>query len=439
MEKIFFVSLGCDKNSVDSEIMLGLIDRNGYTITTDEYEADVAIVNTCGFIKDAVQESIDNILELAELKRTHNLKTLIVTGCLAQRYKEEIFDEMPEVDAVVGVGDYAKIVDVIKSAANEKIFEVKGEAITEDSLQYRLLTTPGYYAYLKIAEGCNNKCTYCTIPSIRGEYRSRTMESLVQEAEGLSNKGVKELILVAQDTALYGTDIYGESKLPELICRLSKIEGIEWIRILYAYPEHISDELITTIAENPKCCHYLDIPIQHSNDKILKLMGRRSTEQQLRELIAKLRKQISDICLRTTLITGFPNEGEDEFNGLLNFIHDIRFDRLGVFAYSEEEGTAAARMKNQIPEHEKEQRRNILMEAQKKISEEKLKSRVGQTLKVIVDGKLPDENIYCGRSYMDCIDVDGIVFFNADYEIISGEMVEVNITSSTEYDLYGSL
>lgn len=441
MDKIFFISLGCDKNLVDSEVMLGLIEKNGYAVTYDEHEADAVVVNTCGFIADAVKESIENILGAADLKENGNLKALIVTGCLVERYKDEIFKEMPEVDAVVGTGDYEKIASIIKDtldgAKGISAVTDKNNNPSEASVENRILTGPGHYAYLKIAEGCVNRCTYCTIWQIRGEYRSRRIESLVREAENLAGKGVKELILAAQDTALYGIDLYGESCLDKLIGKLSEVSGIEWIRILYAYPEHITDALIEEMAKNPKCCHYIDMPIQHADDKILSLMGRRSSQDNLRLLINKLRCAMPDIAIRTTLITGFPGEGEEEFGNLLNFVTDIGFDRLGVFEYSREEGTPAATMPEQVSTKAKRKRKEIIMNKQKKISAVKLKEKTGQKLKVVVDGKI--EGAYCGRSYMDCYGIDGMVFFDAEYEILSGEFVDIKITGSSEYDLHGEL
>lgn len=441
MEKIFFISLGCDKNLVDSEVMLGLIEKNGYAVTYDEHEADAVVVNTCGFIADAVKESIENILGIGSLKEDGKLKALIVTGCLVERYKDEIFKEMPEVDAVVGTGDYEKIASVLNDVLDGKkrisAISDRNNNPAEASVENRVLTGPGHYAYLKIAEGCVNRCTYCTIWQIRGEYRSRRIESLVRETENLAGKGVKELILAAQDTALYGIDLYGESCLDKLISELSKISGIEWIRILYAYPEHITDALIEEMAKNPKCCHYIDMPIQHADDKILNLMGRRSSHYNLKLLIKKLRSAIPDIAIRTTLITGFPGEGDDEFENLLNFVTDIGFDRLGVFEYSREDGTLAANMPEQVSAKTKRKRKEIIMKTQKEISAAKLKNKTGQKLKVIVDGKI--EDAYCGRSFMDCYGIDGMVFFDAEYEILSGEFVEVEVTGSSEYDLYGKL
>lgn len=441
MEKIYFISLGCDKNLVDSEAMLGLINKYGYTVTTDENEADAVVVNTCGFIAEAVKESIENILNMGALKESGRLKALVVAGCLVERYKDDIFKEMPEVDAVVGTGDYDKIVSVLKETIDGKkgISEITGRnnKAPETAYENRMLTGPGHFAYLKIAEGCGNRCTYCTIWQIRGDYRSRSIESLVREAENLAAKGVKELILAAQDTALYGVDLYGESCLEKLISKLSEISGIEWIRILYAYPEHITDKLIDEMAKNPKCCHYIDMPIQHADNFILSEMGRKGTNEALRKLINRLREKMPDIAIRTTLIVGFPGEGENEFNNLLKFVTDIGFDRLGVFEYSREEGTKAAKMKEQVNPKVKRARKEALLNAQKEISESRLIEKVGKTIRVIIDGRI--DSAYVGRSYMDCYEIDGMVFVNAEYEILSGEFVEVEITSHSEYDLYGKI
>ncbi len=440
--KISFVSLGCDKNLVDSEIMLGLIDEGGHTIISDSSEADIIIINTCGFIMDATEEGIDTILELASYKKDGKCSGLIVTGCMAERYREQIFEELPEVDAVVGVGDFQEIVQVIDRVSNnEKVTLItdSNKRLSETLSHKRILSTAGHFAYLKIAEGCDNHCTYCTIPSIRGKFRSRTMESLVEEARILVAKGVRELIIVAQDTALYGTDIYGEKRLHILLQQLKEIEELQWIRLMYCYPEHIYDELIEEMASNDKVCNYIDMPIQHSNDKILKLMGRRSNESQLREVIKKLRDKVSGITIRTTLIVGFPYESNVEFDSLKNFVEDIKFDRLGVFSYSMEEGTPAARMDNQVDDDVKEQRKNIIMDIQKNISMEKCNNTINNVYNCIVDGKLPEENVYIGRTYMDCYDVDGMVFFNSPYEVMTGDFVKVKITSASDYDLIGEI
>ncbi|MFV0503027.1 MAG: 30S ribosomal protein S12 methylthiotransferase RimO [Lachnospirales bacterium] len=436
--KVSFVSLGCDKNLVDSEIMLGLIKEENHTIEDDYSCADIIVINTCGFIMDATQEGIDTILDLAEYKKNGSCKGLIVTGCMAQRYRDEIFNELPEVDAVVGTSDFDKIGEVIKNiSSTEKINLVtSGESNIQELFAHKRVLSTGHYGYLKIAEGCNNRCTYCTIPSIRGGYKSRTMDTLIKEAKALSEKGLKELILVAQDTSLYGTDIYGEKKLHELMRELSKINGIEWIRLLYCYPEHVYDELIEEIKNNKKICKYIDMPIQHSHNRILKRMGRRSTEQELKEIIKKIRT-IPNMSIRTTLIVGFPGETNEEFSALAKFIEDMKFDRLGVFKYSKEDGTPAAIMADQIDEDIKEERYNYIMEVQKKVSMEIFKKYQDTVVRVMVDGRLPEDDVYTGRMESDLIDVDGAVFFKCDYELYSGDFINVKITKTSDYDLMG--
>lgn len=439
--KIAFVSLGCDKNLVDSEVMLGIIDREGYTITNAEEEADVIIVNTCGFILEATDEGIESVIDAGKYKEEGNCKALIVTGCMAQRYRDEIFNELPEVDGVVGTGDFEAIASVIKSVlGGEKVKLVTdiNNLINEQNSINRFLSTPPYFAYMKIAEGCDNRCTYCTIPSLRGKYRSRTMESLIKEAEGLVMKGVREIILVAQDTALYGRDLYGKSMLHELVKKLSEIEYLEWIRVLYAYPEHITDEFIGEMAKNPKLCHYIDMPVQHSEDKILNSMKRQSNRKKLIEVIHKLRAKVPDIAIRSTLIVGFPGETLEDFNGLCEFVQEIKFDRLGVFTYSKEEGTPASIMEDQIEEEEKIKRKEFILEIQKGISAEKCSEKIGKTLKVIVEGKVED-GVYCGRSYMDCYEIDGLVFFNSGEDIIAGDFKDILIKESSDYDLIGEI
>ncbi len=440
--KINFTSLGCDKNLVDSEIMLGIIEKGGHILTDEAETADVIIINTCGFILDATQEGIETILELASYKREGLCKSLIVTGCMATRYKEEIFKEMPEVDAVVGSTDYAAINEVISKTveSDEKVTLITdNNTFDEDLFLNRVLTSSTHFAYIKIAEGCDNCCTYCTIPSIKGSFRSREKENIVKETAMLAEKGVKEIIIVAQDTALYGQDIYGKKALHELLEDMSKVDGIEWIRLLYCYPEHIYDELIDVMATNKKVLHYIDMPIQHSNDKILKLMGRRSNESQLVDVVAKLRKAMPDITIRTTLIVGFPGEGEEEFDSLYNFVEKIKFDKLGVFPYSQEEGTPAAKMKDQIDEDIKHERAEKIMDLQKFVSSNKSQDHIGKVFTVIVDGKLEEENVYVGRSYMDCIEVDGLIFFECDFDIITGSFIKIKITSSSDYDLIGEI
>ncbi len=440
--KINFLSLGCDKNLVDSEIMLGIINENGYIITQDEEEADVIIVNSCGFKLDATEEGVNSILELAEYKTNGVCKGLIVTGCMAQRYKEEILEQMPEVDAVVGTGDFEQIAEVIKKVEEGKkvtLITDMNKSLTEELSHKRMIATPQHFAYLKIAEGCDNRCTYCTIPSLRGSYRSRTMDSLVKEAEILAKNGTQELIVIAQDTAVYGKDIYGESRLHELLEKLEKVEGIQWIRVLYAYPEHITDNLIAEFKRNTKLVHYLDMPIQHTEDDVLRKMARRSRREELKTLMNKIRKEVPDFIFRTTLIVGFPGETQENFDSMVEFIEEMEFDKIGVFTYSQEEGTPAATMDNQIDEEVKVERKEYILQVQQNVSARKSMAYVGKTFDVMVDGKLPEEDVYVGRSYMDCYEIDGMVFFKADYEIMSGDIVQVKITESLEYDLKGEL
>jgi len=438
--KISFISLGCDKNLVDSEVMLYLLNQAGFSLISDESQADVIVINTCCFIQDAKEESIENILEAAEYKKDGNCKAIIVTGCLAERYKDEILSEMPEVDAIVGTASYREIVEVIKEVmAGKKVEKFSDINISLSDDSERILSTAGYYAYLKIAEGCDNACTYCVIPKIRGKYRSRSMESLIKEAKNLVNQGVQELIIVAQDTTRYGVDLYGEKRLPILLKELCKIEDLKWIRLLYTYPEEITDNLIEVMATEEKICNYLDMPIQHSNNAVLKRMGRKSTKEALIQLINKLRDKIPDICLRTTLITGFPGETEEEFEDMKEFVKTMKFDRLGVFSYSKEEGTPASRLKDQIPKKIKEQRKNILMALQRQICAEKSKEFIGKHLEVLIDGKIAGEDVYCGRTYRDAPDIDGMVFVKTKGELLSGEFVKVKITEAEEYDLVGEI
>lgn len=438
--RIMFVSLGCDKNLVDTENMLGILKDKGFEFTDDEMQADVIAVNTCCFIHDAKQESINTILEMAEHKKDAVCKALIVTGCLAHRYKDEITKEIPEVDALIGTSSYDKIAEVVLS-----VLEGKGYSCVEDTdrlpvvKNHRIMTTGGYYEYLKIAEGCDKHCTYCIIPAVRGNFRSFEMEYLLEQARYLANNGTKELILVAQETTVYGTDIYGKKALPELLRKLCRIDGLEWIRILYCYPEEITDELIQVIKEEPKICKYLDMPIQHSSDNILKRMGRRTTRQELVDVITKLRNNIPDIALRTTLITGFPGETEEDIDDLLDFVDTMEFDRLGVFTYSPEEGTPAASMTDQIPENIKEERRNRIMELQQEVSLDKSADMVGRVIPVMVEGKITDDDAYVGRSYKDAPNVDGYVFINTNAQLMSGQIINVCITGSMEYDLIGEL
>lgn len=436
--KMSMVSLGCDKNTVDSEMMLGLMNEKGFEYTDIDEEADVMIINTCGFIQSAKEESINAILEASKLKEVGNLKALIVTGCLAQRYKDEIIKEIPEVDALLGTSSFDKIVETVEEVLGG---EIKNEFLDLDRLpsisKKRKNSTGGYYAYLKIAEGCNKNCTYCIIPSLRGNYRSYPLDDLIAQAKDLATQGIKELILVAQETTLYGVDIYGKKTLPKLLKELVKIEGIEWIRILYCYPEEITDELIDVIASEDKVCKYLDIPIQHASDNILRRMARRTTYDDLVNIIGRLRNNIPDITLRTTIIAGFPGETVEDVDTVIEFIKQMKFERLGVFTYSEEEGTVAAGFDNQIDEKEKEARRDRIMRVQQEISESNLLNMVGKTFKVLIEGKLPDENVYIGRTYMDVPGVDGYVFVNTEREYMSGDFCDVLITGSSEYDLIG--
>ena len=438
--KILFISLGCDKNLVDTEMMLGMLIQKGYTITDDENEADVIVVNTCCFINDAKQESINTLLEMSELRKNGKIKALVAAGCLAQRYKEEIQIEIPEVDAIIGT----TAIDAITDALDE-VFAGRNNNHLEDINKTpvydkkRVITTGGHYAYLKIAEGCDKHCSYCIIPKVRGNYRSIPMESLIKESKSLVEYGVKELILVAQETTLYGKDLYGKKCLPELLHKLCEIEGLYWIRILYCYPEEITDELIQTIRDEDKICNYLDIPVQHASDKVLKKMGRRTNKQELLDIVSKLRQAIPDICLRTTLITGFPDETENDHEELMQFVNDVEFDRLGVFTYSPEEDTAAALFPNQIEEDVKFERQADLMELQQEIAFEKANDMIGQRLLVMIEGKVPDEHAYVARSYKDAPNVDGFVFVQTSHELMTGDFVWVKITGSYEYDLIGEI
>ena len=438
--KLLFVSLGCDKNLVDTEFMLGMLRDDGIEMTDDEQEADIIIVNTCCFINDAKEESINTILEMAELKKEARLKSLIVTGCLAQRYKEEIVKEIPEVDAILGTNSYEDIVNAVHQSLEGKHYEnfktLEGLPTLHTK---RSVTTGGHFAYLKIAEGCDKHCTYCIIPKVRGNYRSVPMENLIRQAKELAEKGVKELILVAQETTMYGKDIYGEKSLHKLLKELCKIQGIQFIRIMYCYPEEIYDELIQTMKEEQKICHYLDMPIQHCNDAILKKMGRRTNKKEIQEIVTKLREAIPDIILRTTLITGFPGETEDNFEEMMDFVDEMEFDRLGVFTYSPEEDTPAAVMPDQIDEEVKEQRRDAVMELQQEVSLDKSEEMVGKVIDCLIEGKIEDDDTYVGRSYKDAPNVDGFVFVKTDANLMSGDIVKVRIDGAMEYDLIGSL
>ena len=444
--KILFVSLGCDKNLVDSEEMLGALRNAGYSFTDDEDEADIAIVNTCCFIMDAQKESIDQILALAERRTEGQLKALIVTGCMAQRYKNDILKEIPEVDAVIGTTAEKKIVETLG-----EILENAGEAGTNGYLlmenenrrtgiaSERVVTTGGYYSYLKIAEGCDKRCTYCVIPYIRGRYRSMPMEELIAQAQTLADKGVKELILVAQETTLYGTDLYGYKALPDLLKKLSDIEGIEWIRLMYCYPEEITREIAEAIRDLPKVLHYIDMPVQHASDDILKRMGRQTNREELRQKVSMLRELIPDICIRTTLITGFPGEREADHRELLEFVEEMRFDRLGVFTYSKEEGTPAEKMSPQVPARIRKKRQKEIMLLQQRIAFEAAQDMEGRVVDAIVEGKLAGEPVYLARSYKDAPGVDGALFIETQRELLTGDLVKVLVTGSKEYDLIGGL
>ena len=439
-KKILFISLGCDKNLVDSEVMLGLLAEHGFMITNEEEEADAIVVNTCCFIHDAKEESITTILEMAKLKETGKLKALIVTGCLAQRYKEEILTEIEEVDAVLGSKSYDQIVETVNKALEGEKVQVYNDLGYMPKVEgERLVSTGSYYAYLKIAEGCDKRCTYCIIPSIRGQYQSVPMEQIIEEATRLAKQGVKELILVAQETTVYGIDLYKEKRLPKLLRELAKIQDIEWIRLLYCYPEEITKELIQVMKEEEKICHYIDMPIQHSEDDVLKRMGRKTNHQELKEIIGLLRKEIPDICIRTTLISGFPGETLDHHEALLDFVDEMEFDRLGVFPYSQEEDTVAAQFEDQIEEDEKQRRRNEIMELQQAIVFEQNEKMVGKEITVLIEGYLYEEDIYIGRTYKDAPNVDGTVFVQSEEELISGDFVTVKITNAKEYDLIGGV
>lgn len=438
--QILFISLGCDKNLVDSEEMLGLLENRGYTVTDDETAADIIVVNTCCFIHDAREESIQTILDMAKYRTDGRAKALVVTGCLAQRYQEEIRQEIPEVDAVLGTASYDEIADALDEV-------LRGHAYTSfqdidrlpDVDAGRLITTGGAYEYLKIAEGCEKHCTYCIIPKIRGGYRSVPMEKLLTQARYLAEAGVKELIVIAQETTLYGKDLYGEKSLHRLLRELCRIDGLVWIRLMYCYPEEIYPELIRTIREEPKICRYMDIPIQHCSDRILKRMGRRTSKQDLEKIITEIREQIPDMVLRTTLITGFPGETKEDHEELKQFVADMAFDRLGVFTYSPEEDTPAASMADQIAEEVKEERQAELMELQQDVSLELGEERVGQKLLVFIEGKVADEDAYVGRTYADAPGIDGYIFVNTQMPLMTGDFVQVTVTGSLEYDLIGEI
>lgn len=438
--KILFISLGCDKNLVDSEEMLGLLNSRGYTFTDDETEADVIIINTCCFINDAKEESVQTILEMAEYKKTGKCKALIVTGCMAQRYKQEILDEVSEVDQVLGTTAYEKIVEAVDEAlAGSRGVEEKPLSYLPQTDAKRMVTTGGHYAYLKIAEGCNKCCTYCIIPKLRGRYRSVPMERLIEQAKELAAQGVKELILVAQETTVYGVDLYGKKSLHLLLEQLCRISGLRWIRILYCYPEEIYEDLIQTMKREEKICHYLDLPIQHASDAVLRRMGRRTTRADLEQIVTHLREEIPDIVLRTTLIAGFPGETEEQHQEVMEFIDEMEFDRLGVFTYSQEEDTPAASMPDQIDEETKLNWQEELMELQQEIAFDRAEERKGSVVTAMIEGKVADEDAYVARTYGDAPNVDGLLFVQTTEELNSGDFVRVRITGAVEYDLIGEL
>ena len=438
--KVLFISLGCDKNLVDSEFMIGALNNGGLQLTDDENEADIIIINTCCFINDAKEESINTILEMAEYKKSGSCKSLIVTGCLAQRYKDEIFKEIPEVDAILGTNSYDAILDAVKETLDNRKYQNLNTLEGLPKLDTkRMVTTGGHYAYLKISEGCNKNCSYCVIPSIRGRYRSVPIEELVAQAKELVSNGVKELILVAQETTLYGIDIYKEKSLHKLLDELNKIDGLFWIRIMYCYPEEIYDELIEAIKRNKKVCHYLDMPIQHCNDEILKRMGRKTDKADIERIVTNLRNQIPDITLRTTLICGFPGETQQMHEELMQFINDMEFDRLGAFAYSPEEGTKAASFPDQIDDDIKEDWQAEVMELQEEVIFDKNETLTGTQMYAFIEGKVADENAYVGRTYRDAPNVDGYIFINTEQELMSGDIVKVRITGAYEYDLIGEI
>lgn len=442
---ILFVSLGCDKNLADTELMLGLLAEKGYTFTDDLEDADIVVVNTCCFIGDAKEESINTLLEMAELRKSGRLKALIAAGCLAQRYQEEIRTEIPEVDALIGTMAIEEIVTAVEetlsgeTAALQSTNHFRPLDVPPPVRRDRVLTTGGHFAYLKIAEGCDKHCTYCIIPKVRGNYRSIPMEELEDQARMLAERGVKELILAAQETTLYGTDLYGRKSLPQLLRKLAEIDGIMWIRILYCYPEEITDELLQVMAEEPKICHYLDIPIQHASDHILKRMGRHTSQEELRRKIGRIRELVPDICLRTTLISGFPGETQEDFEELYRFVNEMEFDRLGVFTYSQEEDTPAAQLPDQIQDELKEARRDELMELQQAIAFEKAEETVGRELWAMVEGRVADEDVYVARTYKDAPEVDGMLFINTTASLVTGDFVKVLVTDANQYDLIGEL
>lgn len=437
MSKIGFVSLGCDKNSVDTEKILELLMSNGHDIVTDENEAEILIVNTCAFINDAKEESINTIIEMGRYKEEGKCKYIIACGCLGERYRDELLTELPEVNAICGVHAYERINEIIERLENGEDKFMVIETYPVDTVKRRIITTPGHFEYLKIAEGCNNFCTYCAIPKIRGKYKSRPIEDIVSEAKFLASEGVKELLIVAQEVSCYGIDLYGRISLNDLIKEIVKIDDIKWIKLLYCYPENVSDEMIELFKTEPKVCKYIDIPIQHTTSKILKLMGRKTNNEEIMKKIKKLKEEVPDLIIRSTLIVGFPNETEEDFDMLCKDVKELEIDKLGVFEYSQEEGTPAALLEGQVSDADKLKRKEIIMNLQERIIEEKSKKHIGKMYEVIVDGYLNDDDIYCGRTYMDLPDVDGIVFFKSDRELMTGDFVKVEIEKSLGYDLTG--
>lgn len=435
---IGMVSLGCAKNQTDAEIMLGLLSANDYTIADNPYDAEILVVNTCAFIDSAKQESIDAILEMAKYKTDGKCRLLIVTGCLAQRYKEEVLIEMPEVDYVLGTGEFDKICECIEKAFNgERKAECENADRTPDDKLPRVLSTPHYTAYLKIADGCDNNCTYCAIPKIRGHFRSRLPQSIIEEAKSLADSGVKELILIAQDTTRYGSDI--GTSLAELLEELVKIEGIEWIRTHYFYPEAVTEELIDVMAKHDKICNYIDIPVQHGDDEILRRMARRTNQAEIRNKISMIREKMPDVVIRTSIIVGFPGESESSFETMYDFVEDIKFDRMGVFAYSQEEGTAAANFENQIDDETKQERLDRLMTLQQGISLKLNRAKIGKIIEVIVEGYDEESFLFYGRSRGDSIEVDGLVYFGTEEDVEAGDIIKVEILDADEYDLTGRM
>lgn len=437
MIRVGMVSLGCPKNQVDAERMLYLLKRDGYELVADAALSDVVIINTCGFIESAKQEAIETILEFCTLKQEGRIKAVIVTGCLSERYRDEVLKEIPEIDAVVGIGSNEKICDIIRDVCGNMQITSYGD---KESLCFddkRIISTPGSFAFIKIAEGCDNCCTYCAIPSIRGRFRSRRIEDIVNEAEGIAKQGFTELVVVAQDTTRYGEDIYGESRLDELLSRLCKIEGLKWIRTLYMYPERITDKIIDTIAREEKLVKYLDIPIQHCNGEVLKRMNRKGDKQSLIELMKKIRSKIPGVILRTTLIAGFPGETEEQFEELCEFVKEVRFERLGCFAYSKEEGTAAEKLPNQLDEDTKKHRCDIIYDTQLRISDELNRSLLGSEIEVVVEGFDRYAECFFGRSYMDAPDIDGKVFFTSSSKLSLGDYVKIKVNDILDYDLLG--